>query len=130
MIGINDVWRQFDTPFIKEGHVYLEAYEETLRKLVTETKPLVEGLVLMTTYYIENNEQDKMRQTMDQYGKVVRKIAEENDCYFIDTQSAFNVVLKDLYPATLAWDRVHLSAVGHMMLVRALLKEMGFEWNR
>ncbi|MEW9052704.1 MAG: SGNH/GDSL hydrolase family protein [Neobacillus sp.] len=128
MIGINDVWRQYDTPFIKEGHVYLEEYEETLRELVTETKPFVKEVVLMTPFYLESNEQDLMRRTMDQYGQVVKKIAEENNCLFVDTQAAFNVVLKELYSATLAWDRVHPTTAGHMILSRAFLKEIGFEW--
>ncbi|MCM2531268.1 SGNH/GDSL hydrolase family protein [Neobacillus pocheonensis] len=130
MIGINDVWRQYDTPFIKEWHVYIQEYEETLWQLVAETKPLVKGLVLMTPFYLESNEQDKMRKTMNQYGRVVRKISEEANCQFVDTQAAFNEVLKDLYPATLAWDRVHPSAAGHMVLTRAFLKEIGFIWNR
>jgi len=130
MIGINDVWRQYDTPFIKEWHVYADEYEETLRKLVTETKPLTKGLVLMTPFYLESNEQDQMRQTMDQYGQIVRKIAEETGCLFVDTQAAFNELLKELYPAVIAWDRVHPSAAGHMVLARAFLKEIGFQWDR
>lgn len=129
MIGINDVWRQYDTPFIKEEHVYIDEYEETLRQLVKETKPFIKGLVLMTPFYLENNEQDPMRQTMDQYGEVVRKIAEEYDCFFVDTQAAFKEVLNNLYPAALAWDRVHPSAAGHMVLARAFLKEIGFNWS-
>jgi lysophospholipase L1-like esterase len=128
MIGINDVWRQYDTPFIKEWHVYLEEYEETLRELVAETKPFVKEVVLMTPFYLESNEQDLMRRTMDQYGQVVKRIAEENNCLFVDTQAAFNIVLKDLYSATLAWDRVHPTTAGHMILSRAFLKEIGFEW--
>lgn len=130
MIGINDVWRQFDLPFIKENHVYLDEYKETLRQLVTETKPFVKGLVLMTPFYLESNKQDQMRQKMDQYGQVVKRLAEEMNCYFVDTQAAFDKVLKDLYPATLAWDRVHPSAAGHMVLARAFLKEIDFDWNR
>jgi lysophospholipase L1-like esterase len=130
MIGINDVWRQYDTPFIKEWHVYLEEYEDTLRKLVKETKPLVKGMILMTPFYIESNELDQMRQSMDQYGLVVKKIAEEKGCLSIDTQAAYNAVLKELYSATLAWDRVHPTAAGHMVLARAFLKKVGFDWNR
>ncbi|MCT8137091.1 SGNH/GDSL hydrolase family protein [Anaerobacillus sp. CMMVII] len=130
MIGINDVWRQYDTPFIKDWHVYIEEYEETLEKLIQETKPKVKGLVLMTPYYLESNEQDAMRQTMDQYGEVVKQLAEKYDCIFIDTQAAFNVVLKDLYSSTLAWDRVHPTATGHMVLARAFLREIGFDWDR
>lgn len=130
MIGINDVWRQYDTPFITDWHVYLDEYEETLRNLIKETKPMVKGIVLMTPFYLESNEQDAMRQTMDQYGSVVRHIAEENDCLFVDTQASFNAVLKNLYSATLAWDRVHPSVAGHMVLARAFLRKMEFDWNR
>lgn len=130
MIGINDVWRQYDAPFIKEWHVYLDEYEDTLRKLVTETKSFVKEIVLMTPFYLESNEQDQMRRSMDQYGQVVKKIAEEKGCLFIDTQAAFNLVLRELYAATIAWDRVHPSTAGHMVLARAFLKEIGFDWNR
>ncbi|MBB5326352.1 lysophospholipase L1-like esterase [Anoxybacillus tepidamans] len=130
MIGINDVWRQYDTPFMKEKHVCLDEYEETLRTLVIETKSLAKGIILMTPFYIEANEHDPMRRTMDQYGLVVRKIAEETGSLFVDTQSAFNKVLKFFYPAALAWDRVHPSAVGHMIIARAFLKVIGFDWEK
>ncbi len=129
MIGINDVWRQFDTPFIKEGHVYIDEYEETLRQLVLQTKPSVKELVLMTPFYLETNEKDAMRQKMDQYGAVVKTIAEEMSCRWIDTQAAFTKVLHYLYPATIAWDRVHPSTAGHMVLAKAFLREIGFKWD-
>lgn len=44
---------------------------------------------------------------MDQYGAVVRRLAEENKCLFVDTQAALDEVLKYVYPAALALDRVH-----------------------
>ncbi|GAA3333740.1 hypothetical protein GCM10020331_098980 [Ectobacillus funiculus] len=52
MIGTNDVWRQYDMPFIKDQHVYLDEYEDTLRKLIKETKSFVNGIVLMTPFFI------------------------------------------------------------------------------
>jgi lysophospholipase L1-like esterase len=58
MIGINDVWRQFDSPGRTEQHVGLEEYRSTLRDLVAQTKPAVKGLVLMTPFYIEPNRAD------------------------------------------------------------------------
>ncbi|MBU9712899.1 SGNH/GDSL hydrolase family protein [Evansella tamaricis] len=130
MIGINDVWRQYDTPFIKDNHVYIEEYEETLEKLIQETRPTVKGLILMTPYYLEKNEEDAMRQTMDQYGQVVKRIAENYDCQFVNTQAAFDLVLHELYSATLAWDRVHPTPTGHMVITRALLNKIGFDWNK
>lgn len=130
MIGINDVWRQYDLPFMKDKHVYMNEYEETLRNLVEKTKPQVEGLVLMTPYYLENNPEDEMRKAMDEYGAVVQKIAEESNCYFIDTQAAFNKLLDKIYPAALAWDRVHPNEAGHILLARAFLNKVGFDWSK
>ena len=130
MIGINDVWRQYDLPFMKDRHVYMNEYEETLRNLVEKTKPQVEGIVLMTPYYLEANPEDEMRKAMDEYGAVVQKIAEETNCYFIDTQAAFNKLLDKIYPAALAWDRVHPNEAGHILLARAFLNKVGFDWSK
>ncbi|WP_163537950.1 SGNH/GDSL hydrolase family protein [Gracilibacillus sp. YIM 98692] len=130
MIGINDVWRQFDSPFIKERHVYIDEYEETLTQLVKETKQQVEEIVLMTPYYIETNENDLMRNKMDQYGKVVESVAQKEDCLFIDTQAAFNQVQENLYAAAIAWDRVHPNATGHTILAKAFLNKVGFDWTK
>lgn len=129
LIGINDVWRQFDTPHITEGHVYIEEYESTLEELVARTKPLVKGLVLMTPFYLEKNGSDPMRATMDLYGKVVKRIAEKYDCVFVDLQAEFDKMLQHIYPATLTWDRVHPNVPGQMCIARAFLNAMGFSWN-
>ncbi|WNR46088.1 SGNH/GDSL hydrolase family protein [Paenibacillus roseipurpureus] len=128
MIGINDVWRQYDQPTIRESHVYSEEYEATLRELVLRTKPQVKGIVLMTPFYIEPNREDAMRKTMDEYGEIVKRVAEECDCLFVDTQAAFEPVLREIYPATLAWDRVHPSVVGHMVIAKAFLATIGFSY--
>ncbi|MEF3304540.1 SGNH/GDSL hydrolase family protein [Paenibacillus sp. GYB003] len=129
MIGINDVWRQYDLPTYTEKHVRIDEYERTLRELIELTKPVVKKLVLMTPFYIEPNRDDPMRAMMDRYGRVVEKLAGEAGAVFVDTQKAFDAVLPHYYPAALAWDRVHPSMTGHMVLARAFLNEVGFDWN-
>jgi lysophospholipase L1-like esterase len=127
MIGINDVWRQFDLPRMTEIHVGPKEYAATLDELVAKTKPLVKGLVLMTPYYIEPNRRDGMRARMDEYGALVKKVAGKHGTLFVDTQAAFDKVMQHTYPATLAWDRVHPTVVGHMVLARAFLAGIGFK---
>lgn len=127
-IGVNDVWRQYDLPWQKELHVYPKEYDETLEALVVETLPLVKGMILMTPFYIEPNKSDAMRATMDKYGEIVRKLAAKHGTLFVDTQAAFDEVLKTFYPATLSWDRVHPNPIGTMVIARALLKTIEFEW--
>ena len=126
MIGINDVWRQFDSPKQTERHVFPEEYETTLRDLIKQTKPSLKGFVLMTPFYIEQNAADPMRAKMDLYGGIVKRIATETGAVFVDTQAAFNEALKYQYAGNLAWDRVHPGATGHMILALAFLKGIGF----
>lgn len=128
MIGTNDVWRQFDSPRIKEQHVLPDEYERNLESLVTQTTPKVSRMILMSPFYVEPNKVDPMRARMDEYGGIVRRIAEKHGCVFVDTQAAFDEVLKYYYPATLAWDRVHPNQTGHMILARAFLNGIGFQW--
>jgi lysophospholipase L1-like esterase len=127
MIGVNDVWRQFDLPHQPEEHVGLKEYESTLDELVQKTLPLVEGLVLMTPYMIEPNPREPMRARMDQYGAVVKKLAKRHGTFLVDTQAAFNAVLRHMHPMTLAWDRIHPNSSGHMVLARAFLQSIDFK---
>jgi lysophospholipase L1-like esterase len=125
MIGVNDIWRQFDTPLRIEGHVYIEEYARTLEELVALTRPKVKGLILGTPHIIEPNRADPMRKMIDDYGNVVRQLARKYDAVFADVQSAFDEVLVHTHPMTLAWDRIHPNTTGHMIIARAFLKGIG-----
>lgn len=125
MIGVNDVWRQFDLPRQTEIHVSPEVYETTLGKLAAATRPKVRGLVMMSPFYIEPNRADAMRARMDQYGAIMKKIASKHDALFIDTQAAFDEVLQHMHPNAIAWDRVHPNIIGHAIIARAFLKAIG-----
>lgn len=129
-IGVNDVWRQFDQPRRPEISVPLNEYEATLSRLCRETRPLLSGgLILMTPFYIEANPADTMRSRMDEYSAVVRQIATENDALFVDTQAAFTKALTHRHSTAIAWDRVHPNGTGHMILAKAFLDAVGFEWR-
>lgn len=128
-IGINDVWRHFHSPNQPEWHVSLDEYTQTLDELLKATRPSLNGLILMTPYFIEPNRTEPMRTMMDQYGAAVRQLAEKYQALFVDTQAAFDAALMDLHPMTLAWDRVHPTPAGHMILARAFLKTIEYEWQ-
>ncbi len=128
MIGINDVWRQFDSPWQTEWHVSLDEYQRTLKTLVATTRPSVKGMIMLTPYVLEPNRADPMRRMMDDYGAVVQQIATNHDAICINTQAAFDAVLAHLHPMALAWDRIHPTLTGHMVLARAFLQAIGYEW--
>jgi lysophospholipase L1-like esterase len=122
MIGINDVWRQFDSPLRPELSVGLEEYAETLEKLLLLSKLAPASIYLATPFFIDPNRADAMRARMDEYGEIVRQTAAKHGTNFVDTQAAFEPVLAHFHSAALAWDRVHPSPAGHMVIARAFLK--------
>lgn len=127
-IGINDVWRHFHSPNQPEWHVALDEYSQTLDELLHVTRPSLNGLILMTPYFIEPNRTEPMRKMMDRYSASVQQLAEKYQALFVDTQAAFDAVLVNLHPMALAWDRVHPTHAGHMILARSFLKAIEYEW--
>lgn len=130
LIGTNDVWRQFDSPLTTDTHVSPAEYEDTLNHLVETTLLKVSGCVLMTPFFMEPNRKDPMRARMDEYGSIVKKIAEKNHVLCIDLQAAFDSYLQYYYSASISWDRVHPDPVGHTLIARAFLNAIGFDWSR
>ena len=127
MIGINDVWRHFDSPKMTEGHVGIEEYETTLERLIREPLPGLKGLILVTPYFIEPNRQDAMRLKMEAYAAVVRALATKYDAVLVDTQAGFDTMLESMHPMALAWDRIHPNSSGHALLARCFLKAIGYD---
>ena len=85
LIGINDVWAQYDTHVQTEGYVSINEYAATLERLIRMTRPQLKGMVLMTPFFIEPNRADPMRAMMDRYGAVVRRLAVQYQAILVDT---------------------------------------------
>lgn len=124
LIGINDVWRHFDYGF-HPNQVAIDRYEKVFRKLLERTRPGLEGLVLMTPYFIEPRPDDVMRIQMEAYGAVVRRLAADFDAVFVDLQAAFDRVLAHRPSQSLAGDRVHPNKTGHLIIAEAFLGVLG-----
>ena len=125
LIGINDVWRQFDSPQMTEQHVPLDEYEAIYRKLIEKTFPTVKGMILMTPYFMEPNRNDPMRARMDEYGAVVRKLAEEYKLVFVDLQAGWDRLFEHMHPCNIAWDRIHPNQTGCMYIAKQFLEAIG-----
>jgi lysophospholipase L1-like esterase len=101
-----------------------------MAELIQQVRPNMGGLVLMTPYYLEADRQAPLRSMMDRYGELVKEAAENKDAILVDTQAYFDRVLKFTDPLQLAEDRVHVNLSGHMILARAFLDGIGFDWQR
>ena len=126
MIGVNDIWRRFDSPQQPELAVSLDEYQDNIRDVVQRTRPHVEGFLLATPFLLEPSHDDEMRAQFDLYHNVLRQIAREENVIFVDIQAAFDAVLETRPSKTLAPDRIHPNATGHMIAARAWLEAVGF----
>jgi lysophospholipase L1-like esterase len=127
MIGTNDVWRQFDSPY-GDTAVPPEEFERTLDGLVSKTAPLLVGMALMSPFFLDRSREEPMRQRMDEYGGIVERVAKRHGAIFVDTQAAFDRHLEHLHSYRLSGDRVHPNLTGHVILARSFLEAVDFAW--
>ena len=128
MIGVNDVWRSFDNPHIKEACVPLEEYTAILRELLAKTT--AKKVFLMTPFFLELNKSDKFRAKLDTYCVAVKAIAEEMGHEFVDIQAAFDAFMeRGVYGMTISGDRVHPNGMGSLLIAKTFLKAAGFDFG-
>jgi lysophospholipase L1-like esterase len=126
MIGINDVWRTYDSNGI--GAVGLEEYTATLRDLLKQTRATTSArLILAEPYMIEPDQNRPMRRQMDTYAAAVRQVADEYDAILVRTQAAFDAALACTTPKDWADDQIHPNAPGHAIIGLAFLKAIAFD---
>lgn len=126
MIGINDVWRTFDSA--GAGAVSIEEYEANLRNLLQQVKDRTSArLIVADPFDIDPDRADPMRAMMDEYGAVARRVGEEFGAICVRTQEAFDTVLKTTDWQDWAPDRIHPGLPGHAVIAQAYLRAIGFE---
>jgi len=129
MIGVNDVWRKFDSPDNPGLAVGPEEYESTYRELIAQTKDKVKKIILLTPFLAETNKNEPMLALLLQYIEIVKKIAAGNNLLIVDMQSEFDkyILSYGIEPKILAGDRVHPSQAGSMIIAKSFLKICGVD---
>lgn len=129
-IGINDVWRQFDSPAILDEQVFPDEYEENVEQMILMVKDQVKGIFLLSPYYMEPNRQDKMRARMDEYVEIIRRLAGKYKCRFVDFQKMYEEYCQIRHSSYVAWDRVHPNQIGATLMARAFLDQCEFDFQK
>lgn len=122
MIGVNDVWRQFDSVFWQEYQVGKQLFKETYMNLIQQTLPEVKGIFLMSGFMIESNDEDPMKKRLLEYNQITKEIANLYQIKFIDMQTTIDHFLQYQSSYILSHDRIHPTQSGHMMIVKNWLK--------
>ena len=128
-IGINDVWRQFDSPAIPESHVLPDEYNENLEKMIMKIKDNVKGIFILSPYIMEPNREDAMRKRTDEYVAICKELSEKYGCIFVNFQKMYEDFFKIRHSAFIAWDRVHPNQIGAVLMAKEFLKYCDFDYN-
>ena len=128
-IGINDVWRQFDSPAITDNVAMPEEYEKNVEKMILAVKDKVKGIFILTPYYMEPNRNDMMRARMDEYVEICKKLSEKHGCILVDFQKVYENYCKIRHSSYIAWDRIHPNQIGATLMARAFLEKCDFDYN-
>lgn len=124
MIGINDVWRHFDSPLQPQSWVSLEEYEDNLRRMAADTRAAEAAILFASPYYLDLNTADPMRAMTDAYRARMAALAQELDIPYVDTQRPFDALLDVYSTYCLSADRVHPNSVAQYVIARELLRRM------
>lgn len=128
-IGINDVWRQFDSPAMPDTWVLPDEYEQNLETMIGMVEGKVKGIFLLTPYYMEPNPLDPMRARMDEYCAVCKRVADRHGCTFVDFQKLYADYCTVRHSAYIAWDRVHPNQIGATLMAREFLRHCDFDYE-
>lgn len=129
-IGINDVWRQFDSPAMPENQVLPQEYRENVEAMILKIKDKVKGIFILSPYIIEPNTADRMRKRMDEYVEICRVLAQKHGCVFVDFQKMYEDYCAIRHSSYIAWDRIHPNQIGATLMAREFLKVCEFDYNR
>lgn len=130
MIGVNDVWRKFDSPNNPERAVPIDEYITTYKELIAGTKDKVKKIILITPFLSEKDKNEPMMNLLLNYIEAVKEIAKENGFILVDMQEVFDKYLAcGMDAKMIAEDRVHPSQTGAMIIAKTFLECCGFDFT-
>lgn len=130
MIGINDVWRRLDSACLADIHVTAGEYAANIAQMAESAGRAGIRLLLLSPFFIESRKDDEMRKMTDECAAACREAAEKcgGSAIYVDVQADFDAYLRSRNSNDLSWDRVHPNPTGHMIIARAILKALQYDW--
>jgi lysophospholipase L1-like esterase len=125
LIGINDMWRRYDS----NDPTPVDRFEREYRDLLRITRERTRArLILLEPFLIHvRKEMEGWREDLDPKIQAVRRLAREFNALYIPLDGIFARVCAMREPTSWAGDGVHPSEAGHALIARHWLQAVG-EW--
>jgi lysophospholipase L1-like esterase len=119
LIGINDVWRHFDSPNMVQ--VEPDEYLANMHKIIASFKTSARQVIVLAPFYLTEQADHPMLAMAREYGALAKQAASENGALFVDLQAIFDELMQNAPASRYAGDGVHPNLYGHMVIAKALL---------
>ena len=121
LIGINDVWRRYDSGTVSEPDKFAAAYRGILKKIAKDGA----RLVLLEPFLLPvPADRRAWREDLNPKIDIVRDLAREFDAVLVPLDGLFAAASAQREPAFWAPDGVHPSPAGHALIARAWIDAM------
>jgi lysophospholipase L1-like esterase len=129
LIGVNDVWRQFEGMLKSRQAVFAEEYESTYRRLLDDTKAKCHSqIVICEPFMFCDDFNAPVFSELRRYIETVRRIAADFDAVLVPLQKAIDEQIKDVPPQNWSLDMVHPELWAHCWIAQQWLKSTGL-WS-
>jgi lysophospholipase L1-like esterase len=124
LVGINDVWRRYDS----NSPVSVEDFTEDYRSMLTDLKENTGAAIIMMEPFLLSRPENiqHFREDLDPKIAAVRKLAVEFADVYIPLDGMFASVSCRRKPQYWSGDGIHPSDAGHMLIAEAWLKGVAF----
>lgn len=123
LIGVNDVWHEIAT----ENGVEIDRFENVYRMMLKETKQRLPNtkLILCEPFLLKGKVTEERYEEfleVKEYAKVVKRLAEEYQCYFISLQEKVDAFAEQYGVEACLTDGVHPAVGGAQLIADEWLK--------
>ncbi|MFD2623891.1 SGNH/GDSL hydrolase family protein [Salibacterium salarium] len=124
-IGINDVWRQLDSPDMEQ--IYPDRFERVYDYILGQVKEKTKAsIILMEPTIIEETIQSEGNRRLEPYVEATQRLAKLYDAILIPTNKAFHAYLEVESNVPLTTDGVHMNSKGDMLMASTWIKTISF----
>lgn len=131
LVGVNDVWRNFDSEGTGTGSARFEKVYNILLEELREELPELK-IIIMGPFLLHGSAGDNRPDEPDRFenfssgvaemASIAKNLAEKYGCAFIDLQAMFDEAVKTIPVAELTGDGVHPTAKGHQLIKKEWIK--------
>ena len=131
LVGVNDVWRNFDSEGTGTGSARFENVYNILLEELREELPELK-IIIMGSFLLHGSAGDNRPDEPDRFERfsagvaemaaIAKKLADKHGLKFVDLQAMFDQAVKTTPASVLTGDGVHPTLKGHELITKEWLK--------